>query len=104
MTRFLLTFAAIAAAAVPVHAESGTGPMAISVPLWSVRLDHPDVVTALRSRIGRVAELVCRPVSRDLKARLEAQSCRERAEAKAKADLDRMIRRRPPATAMVVAK
>ena len=100
MTRYLLLLAAAISA--PAGAQSVEEVPQVSVPVWAVRLDNPQAVAALRKRIDRAAETVCEPNLRLLSARSGSQACRDQAAAKANAQLDRMISRQRPATAMLL--
>ena len=99
MTRYLLLLAAISA---PAGARTVEIVPQVSVPVWAVRLDNPQAVASLRQRIDRAAQAVCEPNMRLLSVRTESQACREQAAAKANAQLDRMISRQRPATAMLL--
>ena len=100
MTRFLLLLAAAASA--PAGAQTVEPVPQVSVPVWAVRLDNPQAVASLRQRIRRAAEAVCEPQMPLLSAHSESMACRDQAVAKANAQLDRMINRQRPATAMVL--
>ncbi len=100
MTRYLLLLAAAISA--PAGARTVEEVPQVSVPVWAVRLDNPQAVAALRQRLDRAAEAVCEPNMRLLSAKVESRLCREQAAAKANAELDRMINRHSPATAMLL--
>ena len=91
-----------AAISAPAGAQTVEGIPQVSVPIWAVRLDNPQAVATLRHRIDLAAETVCEANMPLLSARAKSQSCRERAAAKANAELDRMISRQRPATAMLL--
>ena len=100
MTRYLLLLAAAISA--PAGARTVEEVPQVTVPVWAVRLDNPQAVAALRLRIDRAAEAVCEPSMPLLSARAESQTCREQAAATANAQLDRIISRQRPATAMLL--
>ena len=100
MTRYLLLLAAAISA--PAGARTDEEVPQVSVPVWAFRLDNPRTLAIVRQRIERAAEAVCEPDSRLLSARIKARECREQALARANAELDRMIGRHRPATAMLI--
>ena len=99
MTRYLFLLAAAASA--PAGAWTVDEVAQVSVPVWAVRLDNPRAVAALRQRIDRAAESVCQSRLPLLAARSQSRHCREQASAEANSQLDRMISRQRPATAML---
>lgn len=99
MIRYLLLFAAAVSAT--AGAQTVDEPPQVSVPVWAVRLDNPQVVADLRQRIDRAAEAVCEPNMRLLSTRAESRACLEQAATRANAQLDRLIARQHPTTAML---